>query len=1428
MIERIIRFAVQQKLLIAIGVLGLIGAGVLALQRLPIDAVPDITNNQVQIVTTSAYLAPQEVEQFITYPVEVAMANIPDVIEVRSISRFGLSVVTVVFEDHVPILEARQYVKEQIAQAEADIPGHLGTPQLMPITTGLGEIYQYVLRPEPGYEHQYGPMQLRTIQDWIVKRQLAGIDGIVEVSSFGGYLKQYEVALDPQLLQAHGITIGEVYTALEENNQNSGGSYIEKETHAYYIRTEGLVQEMEDIEQIAVATRRGIPVLIRDLGRVRLGAPKRYGAMTMDGQGEAVGGITLMLKGANSSVAIENVHDRIEEVKASLPEGVELYPYLDRSVLVGKTIRTVRNNLLEGGLIVIAVLFLMLGNWRGALIVASIIPLSMLFALILMNATGLTANLMSLGAIDFGIVVDGAVIIVEGVLHALVAYHAGRVLSRPQMDEVIIASSARLFRSAIFGVFIILVVFVPIITLTGIEGKMFRPMALTFSFVVLGALILSLTYVPAASALLLSRRISGAPNFSDRFMNVLKRAYYPALAAALRRPFLALGLAAALLAGAIGLFSRLGAEFIPTLEEGDLAMQMTIPPGSSLQQSVASSSRAERILLNRFPEVEHVVSKIGTAEVPTDPMAIEDADIMIIMKEKAHWTTASTREALVDSMKKALAGVPAAAFEFTQPIELRFNELLSGSKSDVAVKIFGEDPKRLKELADEAAALIDPIPGAADVRVEQTEGLQQLVVRYKRERMAEHGLHIADLNRIIRAAFAGAPTGYVFENERRFELVLRLDERWRQELNLAQLYATGAAGQAVPLSEVASVQYVEGPMQISRENARRRISVGINVRGRDLAGLVAEVQQTLAEGLTLPPGYSISYGGDFENLQAARKRLGLAVPISLALIFILLFFTFGTFKYALLIITAVPMAAIGGILALWIRAMPFSISAGVGFIALFGVAVLNGIVLISRFNQLREENPGQELQDIILQGSRDRLRPVLITAITTIMGFVPMATSTSNGAEVQRPLATVVIGGLLTATLLTLFILPVLYQLVNRSWRKVPAAAAVLGLLLAAALPAAAQPVLTLDSVLAHLNARHPELAAAGLRMELARWESEVPRQVPPTRIAGEFGQINTPLVDYRLNLVQPIGQPLVNKRRRALAEAEAALAGQDRRLLALRLQRDAAGEWYRWWYEADRGGLLQAQADLYAGVLSRSRQQLDAGEGDRVGLMLTQSRLQQLEVERTNQQNAVRQALADLLATAQLRGNFQPPDGRMGPLPFPDTSLLETAPLDRSRQAVAVAGQATDVARMNRRPEWGVGYFFQSIRPNRYLQGGLLEVSVPLFQKPAKARQQQAALQQEIRQQEFRQTGLRLRQERRAALDQASALYDRLQAQGNGLMEQARELRRLGEQLLDSGEVDFFRYYQLLDLALENELAYLELVHRYNQAVIRLGYYYR
>ncbi len=1036
MLDAIISFSIKNKVIVALGTLAVIVWGIYAFTQIPIDAIPDITNNQAQVLTVCPTLATQEVEQFVTYPVENAVRSIPGVVELRSISRFGLSVVTVVFEEGIDKYLIRQLLNEKLKLAEEQIPPGFGRPELAPVSTGLGEILHYRIEPLPGYESRYPPTELRSIQDWIVKRQLMGIPGVVEVNSFGGFLKQYEVAVTPARLKALNISIGEVLTALENANENTGGAYIEKNANAYFIRSEGLVKSIEDIRQIVVRTSGGVPIKIGDVATVGIGHAPRYGAVSHNGEGEIVLGIVMMLKGENAAKVIQGVKERIAQIQSSLPEGVVITTFLDRENLVNRTIRTVRNNLIEGALIVIFVLVLLVGNMRAGLLIASVIPLSMLFALGMMHLTGVSANLMSLGAIDFGLIVDGAVIVVEATLHFLavkLAAKGGRemTLDQAEMDESVRKASSSIMRSSVFGVLIILIVYLPILSLTGVEGKMFKPMAQTVSFALIGALLLSLTYVPAMSAAFFNKTIKAETTFADRIILFFQKSYLPVLTLALRWKTIVLGITVTLFAVSLWLFSRLGGEFIPTLDEGDIMMHGFCRPGTSLTQTLESHRLAQKIILENFPdEVDRVISKIGSAEIPTDPMAPETADNIILLKPKDQWTKAETKEELVGLIEEKVHDVPGMAFEFTQPIKMRFDEMMTGVRSDIAVKIFGENLDSLVHIGHRTENLIRNVPGLEDLRLEQTEGLPQIVVRYDYAKIARYGLSIREVNAALRTAFAGTAAGAVFEDERRFDLVVRLEAGHRTGIeDVRRLPVATGAGQLIPLEEVAEVTHSPGASQISRDDGRRRIFVSANVRGRDIAGAIHDVQQILDENLRLPAGYFYTFGGQFENLEAAKARLSIAVPAALALIFIMLYFSFNSLKESILIFTAVPMAAIGGVFALLLRDMPFSISAGVGFIALFGVAVLNGIVLIAYFNQLEKEGV-VDVGERIFKGALVRLRPVLMTAATDVLGFLPMAISHGAGAEVQRPLATVVIGGLVTSTMLTLVVLPVLYAVV--------------------------------------------------------------------------------------------------------------------------------------------------------------------------------------------------------------------------------------------------------------------------------------------------------------------------------------------------------------------------------------------------------------
>ena len=1040
MIDKIISFSINNKLIIVLMVLGLIVWGGYSVARLPVDAVPDITDNQVQIITITPALAAQEVERLITFPIEITMATIPDIEEIRSFSRFGLSLVTVVFKEKTDIYWARQQISERLAEAEKQIPEGIGTPEMGPVTTGLGEIYQYVIHAKEGYEDQYSAMDLRTIQDWIIRRQLIGTPGVADVSSFGGYLKQYEVSIKPELLRSMGLTISDVFTALEQNNQNTGGAYIDKRPNAYFIRSEGMVSSLDDIGNIVVKTvDDGTPVLIRDVAKVQFGHAVRYGASTRGGK-EVVSAIVMMLKGENSAKVIKDVKERIRQIEKTLPEGVVIEPFLDRTKLVNKAIGTVTKNLTEGALIVVLVLVLLLGNFRAGFIVASVIPLSMLFAFSMMNLFGVSANLMSLGAIDFGLIVDGAVIIVEGVVQRIVMskniYGGIERLSKVQMDSQVHEASKRMMNSAVFGQIIILIVYLPILALVGIEGKMFRPMAQTVSFAILGALILSLTYVPVVSFLFLSRKTEHKENISDKIINFIRKLYNPLIHFALRRKYIVLLSALSLFAASLVVFSNMGGEFIPTLEEGDFAVETRVMTGSSLFETIEASNKASAILLENFPEVKEVVAKIGSGEIPTDPMPIEACDLMVILKDKKEWTSGKTREELANKMSEALSVIPGVSFGFQQPIQMRFNELMTGARQDVVLKIYGEDLDALSEQAAKVGNIVNTVKGTSDLYVEKVTGLPQIMVKFDRDRMAKFGLNIAEINRTIRTAFAGELAGLVFEGERRFDLVVRLDKANRKGLDdVKNLFINTPFGNQIPLDQVADVSFKEGPNQIQRDDTKRRITIGFNVRNRDVESIVDEIKQKIDKLVKLPAGYFITYGGQFENLVEAKKRLSTAVPVALAVIFVMLFFAFKSAKQGILIFTAIPLSAIGGIFALYLRGMPFSISAGVGFIALFGVSVLNGIVLINEFNLLKKDGI-KDLHERVLKGTSVRLRPVILTAAVASFGFLPMALSTSPGAEVQKPLATVVIGGLITATLLTLVVLPVLYIFFERGLKN--------------------------------------------------------------------------------------------------------------------------------------------------------------------------------------------------------------------------------------------------------------------------------------------------------------------------------------------------------------------------------------------------------
>lgn len=1058
MFQKLITYSIRHKLVIGVLSIALAIWGVWSLAHLPFDSTPDITDNQVQVITQAPSLGAQEVEQYVTTPVEMALANIPRIQERRSISRSGLSVITLVFDDAADIYWARSQVSQVVEQLEKELPKNTET-EMGPIATGLGEIYHYTIRAKEGYEHKYSLTQLRTMQDWIVRKQLSGTPGVAEVSGWGGYVKQYEVAINTDQLNASGVSVNEVFEALQRNNANTGGSYIEQNSNQYYIRGIGVVKNLEDVANITVKTVDGIPVKVGDVAKVQLGHATRFGAVTRNGEGEVVAGIAIMLKGENFQEVSKNVKERINQIQKLLPEGVVIEPFIDRTNLVDRVEGTIARNLIEGGLIVIFVLVIFLGNWRAGLVVASVIPLSMLFAFGMMKTFGIDGNLMSLGAIDFGMIVDSAVIIVEAVVTHINTGHFSQpevraaylaqcqnggaaipfALTQKQMDEEVHFSASRIRQSAAFGEIIIMIVYIPLMTLVGIEGKMFRPMALTVFFAILGAFILSLTYVPMASSLMLSRKVHTRKTFSDRVIEKLQAWYRPVLDWVLARNKDVITGAVALFCVSIVGFKFLGGEFIPSLEEGDFAVEMSMSQGTSLSQMVESCTKAEKLLKKEYPEIKQVVSRIGSAEIPTDPMPVERADIMIALKPKAEWTSAKTTPELMEKMEETLSAIPGLEAEISQPIQMRNNELLTGIKQDVAIKIFGDDLDVLTQQADKVKKMIEDVPGVSGIFVEEVAGLPQIQVKYNHEKMAAYGVSVDDISEILETTFAGAVAGSLYEGDKKFDIVLRMDPSQRNVESLEQLSIPLKDGTDIPLSQVADIDYSPAPAQVSHEDGARRIYVGFNVKGRDVQSTVEDIQEILDEKLKLPDGYYYNYGGEFENLQSATNRLMVVIPIALVIILLLLYATVKNVRESLFVFSAIPLAAIGGVWALWLRGMPFSISAGVGFIALFGVAVLNGIVLIGQMNQMqREEKTADKLSASIgvtelihhriIESCMVRLRPVLMTALVASMGFLPMALSQGDGAEVQRPLATVVIGGLITSTLLTLLVLPAIYK----------------------------------------------------------------------------------------------------------------------------------------------------------------------------------------------------------------------------------------------------------------------------------------------------------------------------------------------------------------------------------------------------------------
>ncbi|MBL7718949.1 MAG: CusA/CzcA family heavy metal efflux RND transporter [Flavipsychrobacter sp.] len=1440
MLDKIIYFSIKNKLVVGIFTIMLIIWGVYSLSRLPVDAVPDITNNQVQIITNAPTLASQEVEQFVTYPIEQSLANLPDLTEIRSISRFGLSVVTVVFHDDVDIYFARQLITEKLKQAEEQIPEGMGSPELAPVSTGLGEVYQYIIHPKKGAEHKYSAMDLRTMQDWIVARQLYGTPGIAEVNSFGGMLKQYEVAIDPNQLKAMNITIADLIEALENNNANTGGAYIDKKPNAYFIRGIGLVSSLEDIGNIVVKSVNGIPVLVRHVATPRFGSAVRYGAMTRNGESEVVGGIVMMLKGFNSSDVVSKVKEKMATIQKSLPADIVVEPYIDRTSLVNRAISTVKTNLIEGALIVIFVLVLFLGNLRAGLIVASAIPLSMLFALGMMHVFGVSANLMSLGAIDFGLIVDGAVIIVEAVMHHLGMRKIGGKLTQPEMDEEVYQSASKIRSSAAFGEIIILIVYIPILTLVGIEGKMFRPMAQTVGFAILGALILSLTYIPMMCALALNKNTGHKRNFSDRMMDFFHRKYEPILKAAIRLKYLIVGISGILLLVTIFIFTRMGGEFLPQLQEGDYAFHCILPQGASLSQSIETSMQAERIIKS-FPEVKQVVGKTGSAEIPTDPMPPEATDLIIVLKDKSEWTTTDDYQELSQMMIEKLEAIPGVFFEANQPIQMRFNELMTGVRQDVAIKVFGENIETLASIANEVGKVVQSVDGATDPQIERTTGLPQITIDYNRTQMAAYGLNIADVNRIVTAAFAGTKTGVVFENERKYDLVIRLDSTHRSSIeDVAHLYVPIANGNQVPLSQVAKVSFKEGPAQISREDAKRRIVIGFNVKGRDVQSVVKDIQAKLAN-FPLPTGYYFTYGGTFENLEQASKRLQIAVPVALFLIFVLLYFTFRSVKQAALIFTAIPMAAIGGVFALLLRGMPFSISAGVGFIALFGVAVLNGIVLIGTFNQLAKDGMDNVI-DRVFEGTKIRLRPVLMTATVASLGFLPMALSAGAGAEVQKPLATVVIGGLITATLLTLVVLPLLYIIFTKNNRINKAVATTTMVLLSglSAVSANAQSPtngfngttrISFEDAYSIALSNNLQLRSSDIALRRSQSLTGTYFDIPKTGIFAE-NEDQRPSDNQgilKIGVSQAIEWPGIYSARRNMLRQQVRSFTYTKQLRALEIKRNLQATYYALWYHQSRQQLWQQLDSFYSESAAIARLRVKAGESAGLDSISASAKSMEVRLQLKTIQNDLQIQQTALKALLNTDTVYLPEDAMLGKI---ETDYLPTITEHPSllvqQQAINVANADLKIARLSAMPEFSGRFFSQRLYGlSDPYSGFSVTMGVPIFgignyRNKIKAAKLEQDYQQTLYNYESQILGAQLQQASQS-IDKSRQMLQYYESVG---LSQADAIIKAANLSYKGGEISFAELSQYLNQAMDIRKNYLEALHQYNQQAIQLNYY--
>lgn len=1440
MIDRILRYSIEHKLIILLLTLAMSVFGIYALSQLPIGAVPDVTNNQVQVITTSRSLATEDVEKFLTYPVELEMANLPGVQEIRSVSKFGLSVVTVVFDDDMGTYLPRQLIAEKLKSAEEKIPAGFGKPFMGPISTGLGEIYQYYIEVEPAYKDQYNLSEVRSIQDWIVKRQLSGVPGVVEVNTWGGYLKQYEVTLNPQKLRAMHLSIGEIYAALEKNNSVSGGAYIEKAGQSYFVRGEGMVQSLEDMANIVITTRDGLPIYVRDVAKVQFGHANRFGAITGNGEGEKVLGQVMMLKGANSKQTIDLVKERVAEIAKTLPPGIRINGFLERSELIQKTTFTIAENLILGCLIVIFVVVLLLGNLRSGLVVASVIPLSLLFALSLMFLFGVDANLMSLGAIDFGIIIDGAVIIIEYIAFKINENRAklnslSAEARQAFKDGISLESSTKMMHSAIFGQLIIIIVFIPILALTGVEGKMFRPMALVFSFALVGAMLLCFTYVPVMSALVIKPQDKSKKSFSDKLIKWLQDRYRPSITWALDNQKKVLAAALVLFLATLSLFNRMGGEFVPTLDEGDFVIQPVLKTGTSLSETVAITTEIEKILLT-FPEVDQVVTRIGAAEVPTDPMSMEESDVIIKLNPIDTWISAESKDELADAFKEALSSkLTGMDFEFTQPIEMRFNELITGVRADLAIKVFGEDLELLHQTAEEIESLIQNVEGAADVIVEKTVGLLQMSVSYNRAKIARYGLNIEDLNDVVETAFAGKSAGIVFEGERQYDLVLRFEESYRQNLeDLANSPIKMPDGHFLPLREFAQIKYTKGPAKISRDNTQRRIVVSVNVRGRDLESMVQEIHDLIETNIELPSGYRVSYGGQFENLRAATRRLSIAVPIALVLIFILLYFAFNSTREALMIFSAIPMSAIGGVLLLYARGLPFSISAGVGFIALFGIAVLNGLVLIEEFKSL--ENQGfSNIKELIIHGTQRRLRPVLLTASAAALGFLPMAISTSAGAEVQRPLATVVVGGLISATALTLIVLPILYAMmrnikVRKGFGKSSAVGGILFMALSLPITTQAQTLISLEEALQIAEQNNAQFKTAVLQKERAGALVSSAFNIDRTELYYSYDENNIAPNDQALDVFgfrQSLEFPTIYGARYKSLKAQEAFQAERLRKAKRQLYLAVSRAYLNVLKAKELKDISTKLDSIYQNHTDLARRRFKQGQSSQLDVLSAQAKQKEIELLKSKRDKLWQTTLLQLNALLQGSEIYSIKDQKLALSLFTPQKPEISELIALSDAKIKWKNAAKSEASQGFLPGLSFGLFQGSndgplARPYSGIEAG---ISIPLWFGADQARLKAARVEQAI-----------AFAEKQAYEQQLNTALQALELEELQLKEQLFYFETEGKELMkalvkqanfsyNNGEISFMEYSRYMEQALKIEEDYLQVKRDFLDVQLQIKY---